>query len=45
MLEENKRLLLAGFEELNVNDDLGKATGLLDHIHCNLMYLTTAADM
>lgn len=44
MLEENKRLLLAGFEELNSNDDLGKTVGLLDHIHCNLMYLTTAAD-
>ena len=44
MLEENKQLLLAGFEELNSNDDLGKTVGLLEHIHCNLMYLSTAAD-
>uniref|UniRef100_A0A7S3MJV5 HTH myb-type domain-containing protein n=1 Tax=Favella ehrenbergii TaxID=182087 RepID=A0A7S3MJV5_9SPIT len=44
MLEENKRLLLAGFEELNSNDDLGKTVALLDHMHCNMMYLTTAAD-
>ena len=44
MLEENKRLLLAGFEELNSNDDLGKTVGLLEHIHGNLMYLATAAD-
>ena len=44
MLEENKRLLLAGFEELNSNDNVGKTVGLLEHIHCNLMYLSTAAD-
>ena len=44
MLEENKRLLLAGFEELNSNDDLGKTVGLLEHIHCNLTYLATSAD-
>ena len=44
MLEENKRLLLSGYEELNSNDDLGKTVGLLEHIHCNMMYLATAAD-
>ena len=44
MLEENKRLLLAGFEELNSYDDVGKTVNLLEHIHCNLMYLSTAAD-
>ena len=44
MLEENKRLLLSGFEELNSNDDLGKTVSLLEHIHCNMMYLGTAAD-
>ena len=44
MLEENKRLLLAGFEELNSNDNLAKTVGLLEHVHCNLMYLSTAAD-
>ena len=44
MLEENKRLLLAGFEELNSNDNLANTVGLLEHIHCNMMYLATAAD-
>ena len=44
MLEENKRLLLAGFEELNSNDNLSSTVGLLEHIHCNMMYLATAAD-
>ena len=44
MLEENKRLLLSGFEELNSNDNLGKTVDLLEHIQCNLMYLSTAAD-
>ena len=44
MLEENKRLLLAGYEELNTNDDLGKTVSLLEHIHCNMVYLATAAD-
>ena len=44
MLEENKRLLLASFEELNSNDNLSKTVGLLEHVHCNLMYMSTAAD-
>ena len=44
MLEENKRLLLAGFEELNSNDNVAKTVNLLESIHCNLMYLSTAAD-
>jgi len=44
MLEENKRLLLGGFEELNSNDDLAKTVSLLEHIHCNLTYLASAAD-
>ena len=44
MQEETKKLLLAGFEELNSNDDLAKTVGLLEHIHSNIMYMATAAD-
>ena len=44
MLEENKRLLLQGFDELNSNDNLTNTVGLLGNIHQNLIYLATAAD-
>ena len=43
MLEENKRLLLAGYEEYS-NDNLSNTVSLLEHIHQNMTYLSTAAD-
>ena len=43
MLEENKRLLLAGYEEFS-NENLSNTVGLLENIHQNMTYLSTAAD-
>ena len=44
MLDENKKLLLKGYEELNQNDNLANTVDLLNNIHQNIMFLTTAAD-